>query len=39
MISYCIASYRPTYSTLLVQDLIRKTSAPYEILIWLNTDD
>ena len=39
MISYCIASYRPTYSTLLVQDLIRKTTAPYEILIWLNTDD
>ena len=39
MISYCIASYRPTYSTLLVQDLIRKTTAPFEILIWLNTDD
>ncbi|HKU76838.1 MAG TPA: hypothetical protein VJR02_23205 [Pyrinomonadaceae bacterium] len=39
MISYCIASYRPTYSALLVQDLIRKTTAPYEILIWLNTDD
>ena len=39
MISYCIASYRPTYSTLLVQDLIRKTTVPFEILIWLNTDD
>jgi len=39
MISYCIASYRPTYSALLVQDLIRKTTAPFEILIWLNTDD
>src|SRR6185369_10956252 len=39
MISYCIASYRPTYSTLLVQDLIRKTTTPFEILIWLNTDD
>ena len=39
MISYCIASYRPTYSTLLVQDLIRKTTAPFEILIWLNTED
>jgi hypothetical protein len=39
MISYCIASYRPKYSTLLVQDLIRKTTAPFEILIWLNTDD
>lgn len=39
MISYCIASYRPTYSTLLVQDLIRKTTTPFEILIWLNTED
>jgi hypothetical protein len=39
MISYCIASFRPTYSTLLVEDLIRKTTAPFEILIWLNTDD
>lgn len=39
MISYCIASYRPTYSTLLIQDLIRKTTAPFEILIWLNTED
>lgn len=39
MISYCIASYRPTYSTLLVQDLIRKTTAPFEILVWLNTED
>lgn len=39
MISYCIASYRPTYSALLIQDLIRKTTAPFEILVWLNTDD
>jgi hypothetical protein len=39
MISYCIASYRPTYSTLLVEDLIRKTSVPFEILLWLNTSD
>src|ERR1700692_2026412 len=39
MISYCVASYRPTYSTLLVEDLIRKTSVPFEILLWLNTSD
>src|SRR6266702_3980710 len=39
MISYCIASFRPTYSSLLIKDLIRKTTAPFEILVWLNTDD
>jgi len=39
MISYCIASYRPRYSRLLIEDLIRKTTAPFEILLWLNVDD
>jgi hypothetical protein len=39
MISYCIASFRPKYSRLLIQDLICKTTAPYEILVWLNVDD
>lgn len=39
MISYCIASYRPRYSKLLIQDLIRKTTSPFEILLWLNVDD
>ena len=39
MISYCIASFRPKYSRLLIQDLIRKTTAPFEILVWLNTED
>ena len=39
MISYCIASYRPHYSYLLIRDLIRKTTAPFEILVWLNADD
>src|ERR1043165_695480 len=39
MISYCIASYRPQYSSLLIQDLLRKTTTPFEILIWLNVDD
>jgi hypothetical protein len=38
MISYCIACYRPRYSTLLIADLIRKTSVPFEILAWLNTE-
>lgn len=39
MISYCIASFRPIYSRLLIDDLISKTTAPYEILVWLNVDD
>jgi len=39
VISYCIASYRPLYSSLLIQDLVRKTTAPFEILVWLNVDD
>lgn len=39
MISYCIAVYRPTYARLLLADLLEKTSAPYEILVWLNVDD
>ena len=39
MISYCIASYRPQYSSLLIQDLLRKTTTPFEILVWLNVDD
>src|ERR1051326_3460130 len=39
MISYCIASFRPQYSSLLIQDLLRKTTTPFEILIWLNVDD
>ena len=39
MISYCIAVYRPTYARLLLADLVRKTSAPFEILVWMNVDD
>jgi hypothetical protein len=39
MISYCIAVYRPTYARLLLADLARKTTAPYEILVWLNVAD
>jgi len=39
MISYCIVSFRPTYSKLLISDLINKTSSKYEILVWLNLED
>jgi hypothetical protein len=39
MISYCFTAYRPTYDKMLVEDLVRKTTAPYEILIWINTKD
>jgi hypothetical protein len=39
MISYCIAAYRPVYSRLLIADLIRKTTAPFEILVWDNSED
>lgn len=37
MISYCICVYRPRLFYILLEDLIRKTSVPYEILVWLNT--
>jgi hypothetical protein len=39
MISYCIVAYRPVYAGMLIRDLIRKTSSPYEILVWLNIED
>jgi hypothetical protein len=39
MISYCVAVYRPTYARLLLADLVEKTSAPFEILVWLNVVD
>lgn len=39
MISYCIAAYRPVYSRMLIADLIRKTTAPFEILVWDNSED
>lgn len=39
MISYCIAIYRPTYARLLLEDLVQKTTARYEILVWLNVQD
>jgi hypothetical protein len=39
MISYCVAAYRPTYARMLIADLVRKTTAPFEILVWDNTGD
>lgn len=39
MISYCIAAYRPRYSSLLIKDLVRKSTTAFEILVWLNVDD
>ena len=39
MISYCIACYRPPYARELIEDLIRKTTVRFEILLWLNVDD
>lgn len=39
MISYCIAAYRPIYARLLIAELAHKTTAPYEILLWLNVAD
>jgi hypothetical protein len=39
MISYCIACYRPVYSRLLIDELTNKTTAAYEILVWLNVED
>jgi glycosyltransferase involved in cell wall biosynthesis len=35
-ISYCVACYRPSYARQLIDDLIAKTSARYEILLWIN---
>lgn len=39
MISYCLVAYRPVYSKLLIRELIKKTSVPFEVLVWLNVDD
>jgi hypothetical protein len=39
MISYCIAMYRPTYARMLLAELALKTTAPFEILLWLNVAD
>jgi hypothetical protein len=39
MISYCIVCYRPIYCRLLIEQLVDKTTAAYEILVWINILD
>jgi len=39
MISYCIACYRPAYCRHLIDQLVEKTTAAYEILLWINLLD
>jgi hypothetical protein len=39
MISYCFTLYRPIYDRMLIEDLARKTTVRYEILVWINTPD
>ncbi len=39
MISYCIACCRPAYCRQLIEQLVEKTTAAYEILLWINLDD
>jgi hypothetical protein len=39
MISYCIACFRPVYCQHLIDQLVAKTTAPYEILLWINLLD
>jgi hypothetical protein len=39
VISYCIASYRPAYCRQLISQLVEKTTAPSEILVWINLLD
>jgi hypothetical protein len=39
MISYCICCFRAPYGKLLIEDLVAKTTVPYEILLWINTPD
>lgn len=36
MISYCIAAYRHRYAAALIEELHKKTSVPYETLVWVN---
>jgi len=39
MISYCVVAFRAKYAIMQIEDLIAKTSVPYEILLWVNTTD
>lgn len=37
MISYCTLVYRARYFFIQAEDLARKTTVPYEILVWINS--
>src|SRR4029078_5724242 len=39
LISYCLAVSKPKTAMVLIQDLIEKTTVPYEILLWANTGE
>ena len=39
MISYCVVCFRAKYGIMQLEDLIAKTTVPYEILLWVNTAD
>jgi hypothetical protein len=39
VISYCVAVLRPSYARRLIDELIRKSSTAYEVLLWLNVTD
>lgn len=39
MISYCVAVLRPVYAQRLIDELVRKSSVAYEVLLWLNVAD
>lgn len=39
MISYCVVVIRTKFVRMLIEDLVRKTTTPYEILLWLNVAD
>jgi hypothetical protein len=39
MISYCLCLSKYSLASLLLRDLREKTGVPYEILVWMNTDD
>jgi hypothetical protein len=38
-ISYCAVVIRTKFVRMLIEDLARKTTVPYEILLWLNVED
>lgn len=39
MISYCVCLSRHAQASLLLRELVEKTKVPFEILVWLNSND